>query len=108
MATHPTRQPHRRPLPVTIDDVRAAHARIARRDRAHADAASAGRCRELTGATVYLKFENLQFTAAYKERGALNTLLQLRRGGARGRDRRVGRQSRAGPRLSRAPGSASR
>jgi threonine dehydratase len=26
---------------------------------------------------VYLKFENLQFTAAYKERGALNTLLQL-------------------------------
>jgi threonine dehydratase len=32
---------------------------------------------ELTGAEVYLKFENLQFTAAYKERGALNTLLQL-------------------------------
>lgn len=32
---------------------------------------------KLTGATVYLKFENLQFTAAYKERGALNTLLQL-------------------------------
>jgi threonine dehydratase len=32
---------------------------------------------DLTGAEVYLKFENLQFTAAYKERGALNTLLQL-------------------------------
>ena len=32
---------------------------------------------ELTGAKVYLKFENLQFTAAYKERGALNTLIQL-------------------------------
>ena len=31
----------------------------------------------MVGATVYLKFENLQFTAAYKERGALNTLLQL-------------------------------
>lgn len=31
----------------------------------------------LTGAQVWLKFENLQFTAAYKERGALNTLLQL-------------------------------
>ncbi len=31
----------------------------------------------LTGATVYLKFENLQFTAAYKERGALNKLLML-------------------------------
>jgi threonine dehydratase len=32
---------------------------------------------ELTGAEVYLKFENQQFTAAYKERGALNKLLQL-------------------------------
>ncbi|WP_118856408.1 threonine ammonia-lyase [Sphingomonas mesophila] len=28
-------------------------------------------------AEVWLKFENLQFTAAYKERGALNKLLQL-------------------------------
>jgi threonine dehydratase len=32
---------------------------------------------EITGAEVWLKFENLQFTAAYKERGALNKLLQL-------------------------------
>ncbi|HVF83560.1 MAG TPA: threonine ammonia-lyase [Sphingomicrobium sp.] len=32
---------------------------------------------EITGAQVYLKFENLQFTAAYKERGALNKLLHL-------------------------------
>src|SRR3546814_6204581 len=31
----------------------------------------------MTGANIYLKFENLQFTAAYKERGALNKLLQL-------------------------------
>jgi threonine dehydratase len=31
----------------------------------------------MTGARVYLKFENLQFTAAYKERGALNRLLAL-------------------------------
>lgn len=31
----------------------------------------------ITGADVYLKFENLQFTAAYKERGALNALLML-------------------------------
>ncbi len=31
----------------------------------------------LTGAEVWLKFENLQFTAAYKERGALNKLLSL-------------------------------
>lgn len=32
---------------------------------------------DLTGANVWLKFENLQFTAAYKERGALNKLLLL-------------------------------
>jgi threonine dehydratase len=32
---------------------------------------------ELTGAEVHLKFENLQFTAAYKERGALNKLLLM-------------------------------
>lgn len=31
----------------------------------------------ITGAEVYLKFENLQFTAAFKERGALNKLLSL-------------------------------
>ena len=32
---------------------------------------------EITGADIWLKFENLQFTAAYKERGALNALLHL-------------------------------
>jgi threonine dehydratase len=31
----------------------------------------------ITGAEVYLKFENLQFTASFKERGALNKLLAL-------------------------------
>ena len=63
-------------LPVTIDDVHAAHARIA--DAIVRTPTLISRTlSELTGATVYLKFENLQFTAAYKERGALNTLLQL-------------------------------
>jgi len=32
---------------------------------------------EITGAQVYLKFENHQFTASFKERGALNKLLSL-------------------------------
>ena len=32
---------------------------------------------DLTGAEVFLKFENLQFTASFKERGALNKLLSL-------------------------------
>lgn len=31
----------------------------------------------IIGADIWLKFENQQFTAAYKERGALNALLQL-------------------------------
>jgi threonine dehydratase len=61
---------------VTIDDVRAAHARIA--DAIVRTPTLLSRTlSELTGAQVYLKFENLQFTAAYKERGALNKLLQL-------------------------------
>jgi len=64
------------PIPVTIDDIRAAHDRI--RDAIVRTPTLISRTlSELTGATVYLKFENLQFTAAYKERGALNTLLQL-------------------------------
>jgi threonine dehydratase len=32
---------------------------------------------ELTGARVFLKFENLQFTASFKERGACNMLTPL-------------------------------
>ena len=32
---------------------------------------------EILGCRVWLKFENLQFTASFKERGALNRLLQL-------------------------------
>jgi threonine dehydratase len=32
---------------------------------------------ELAGAEIFLKFENLQFTASFKERGALNRLLSL-------------------------------
>lgn len=63
-------------LPVTVDDVHAAHARI-RDSIVRTPTLISRTLSQLTGATVYLKFENLQFTAAYKERGALNTLLQL-------------------------------
>jgi threonine dehydratase len=41
---------------------------------------------QITGAQVFLKFENLQFTASFKERGACNKLAQLsehERGGTR-------------------------
>ena len=60
-------------LPVSIDDVRVAHDRI-RASIVRTPTLISKTLSQMTGATVYLKFENLQFTAAYKERGALNTL----------------------------------
>lgn len=61
---------------LSIEDVRAAAARIegavVRTDCDYSRTLS-----EITGAEIWLKFENLQFTAAYKERGALNALLDL-------------------------------
>jgi threonine dehydratase len=63
-------------LPISLDDVRAAHARVAP-FIVRTPTLISRTLGQLTGATVYLKFENLQFTAAYKERGALNKLLQL-------------------------------
>lgn len=62
--------------PVTLDDVFAARARIAG-SVVRTPTLVSKTLSQFVGATVYLKFENLQFTAAYKERGALNTLLQL-------------------------------
>lgn len=63
-------------MTVTIDDIRASRERISgaivRTPMNHSKTLSA-----IIGAEVWLKFENLQFTAAYKERGALNKLLQL-------------------------------
>jgi len=63
-------------MPVSIADVRAAHERI--RDAIVRTPTLLSRTlSQMIGAEVYLKFENLQFTAAYKERGALNRLLAL-------------------------------
>jgi threonine dehydratase len=39
---------------------------------------------QIVGAQVFLKFENLQFTASFKERGALNKLLALSAAGVKG------------------------
>ena len=61
---------------LTIADVRAAARRIAGavvRTPTHFSRTLS----QITGAQVWLKFENLQFTAAYKERGALNALLLM-------------------------------
>src|SRR3982750_3729695 len=62
--------------PPTIDEVRTAAKRI---DGAviRTPMLASRTLSESIGAEVWLKFENLQFTAAYKERGALNKLLQL-------------------------------
>jgi threonine dehydratase len=62
--------------PPTIDDIRAAAERI-KGAVIRTPMLVSRTLSDIIGAEVWLKFENLQFTAAYKERGALNKLLQL-------------------------------
>ena len=62
--------------PPTIEDIRAAEQRI-NGSVVRTPMLKSRTLSEIIGAEVWLKFENLQFTAAYKERGALNKLLQL-------------------------------
>jgi len=62
--------------PPTIDDIRAAAQRI-QGAVIRTPMLVSRTLSEIVGAEVWLKFENLQYTAAYKERGALNKLLQL-------------------------------
>ncbi|HEX6569593.1 MAG TPA: threonine ammonia-lyase [Acidimicrobiales bacterium] len=63
-------------LPVTYDDVVAAAERIAGAVE-HTPTTHSRTLSQVLGCTVAVKFENLQFVAAFKERGALNKLLQL-------------------------------
>lgn len=62
--------------PPTIDDIRSAARRI-EGAVIRTPMLVSRTLSEIIGAEIWLKFENLQFTAAYKERGALNKLLQL-------------------------------
>lgn len=64
------------PLPVTLADIEAAAQRI-EGQVVHTPMLLSETLSERTGATVYVKLENLQFTGAYKERGALNRLLLM-------------------------------
>ncbi|HWD68148.1 MAG TPA: threonine ammonia-lyase [Caulobacteraceae bacterium] len=63
-------------MTLSLDHIRAAAERIAGQ-------VERSPCRysrtlsQITGAEIWVKFENLQFTAAYKERGALNRLSHL-------------------------------
>ncbi|AKH42420.1 threonine dehydratase [Altererythrobacter atlanticus] len=59
-----------------IADIRAAAERIAGAV-VHTPTMHSKTLSRITGAEVWLKFENQQFTAAYKERGALNALLLM-------------------------------
>lgn len=63
-------------LPVTLSDIEAAAATLA----GFVKCTAFDRSRtlsEIAGAEIWLKFENLQFTATFKERGALNRLAAL-------------------------------
>jgi len=64
------------PWTITVDDVRAAAARqagaVPNTPFLHSRTLSA-----ITGADIFVKFENHQFTASFKDRGALNRLLAL-------------------------------
>lgn len=61
---------------VTLDDIRAAaktiEGQLLKTPLEHSITLSA-----ITGAQVWVKFENMQFTASFKERGALNRLTKL-------------------------------
>ena len=62
--------------PITLDDVRAAQARlkglVAATPCPYSETLS-----RLTGTRVFVKLENLQMTGSFKERGAANVLLLL-------------------------------
>src|SRR5439155_19761105 len=70
------RQASQMSLPVTAADIVAAADRL----RGHIVRSPCTQSRvlsKITGADVWLKFENFQFTASFKERGALNKLARL-------------------------------
>src|SRR4249920_1297676 len=65
-------------MTISLEDVRAAAValggNVVRTPCMHSRTLS-----DITGAQVFLKFENHQFTASFKERGALNKLVSLTR-----------------------------
>ncbi|MBL8326851.1 MAG: threonine ammonia-lyase [Rubrivivax sp.] len=67
---------------ITYADIEAAAARVAGQvlDTPFVESLTLG---QIVGARIFLKFENLQFTASFKERGALNKLVALLDSGAR-------------------------
>ena len=64
------------PTPITLADIESAATRLAGQvlDTPCVESRTLG---QILGCQVFLKFENLQFTASFKERGALNKLASL-------------------------------
>ena len=62
--------------PLGIDDIRAAADRL-RGEVIETPCLPSHTLSAMAGCEVFLKFENLQFTASFKERGALNRMAQL-------------------------------
>jgi threonine dehydratase len=63
-------------LPVTLDAIEAARGRV-QREIVDTDCDCSRTLSQMLGCEVWLKFENLQFTASFKERGAINRLSAL-------------------------------
>jgi len=63
-------------LPVTLADIREAEVAL-RGQLTETPCIPSRTLSEICGAQIWVKFENLQFTASFKERGALNKLRQL-------------------------------
>jgi threonine dehydratase len=61
---------------VTLDDIRSAATRL-QGQVLNTPCVESRTLSEITGAQVFLKFENLQFTSSFKERGACNKLAKL-------------------------------
>jgi threonine dehydratase len=68
---------------IAIDDIERAAARL-RGQLLNTPCVESRTLSEIVGAQVFLKFENLQFTASFKERGACNKLVDLSEAGTRG------------------------
>ena len=95
-------------MSVTVADIEAARRTIAGQVL-RTPMLPAPKLSALTGADVHVKYENLQVTNSFKERGALNKLASLDAADAgAGRHRHVGRQPRPGGRLSRRAAGRSR
>ena len=62
---------------ITLDTIRPSRAAACTATLLNTPCVASQTLSQLTGAQIFLKFENLQFTASFKERGACNKLAQL-------------------------------